>query len=235
MSEGPLEQLNRVAIVVGALAIVFAALVVALLAWGAPGETIARVVDLAGYLRRHNDGETKVMISLAAAVVTLLMLTVITVELTPSPSQKVRVQSMTSGDAVITTSQIAARIDSEVTQIPHIAQCAAIVARRGKRVEVVLDLHVDAGASLSQTADEACRRAHTLVEQQLGIEMAAMPRARLHYRELRLHPVGSTRESRTATSWATDSRAGQGYAADSRTGQGYEQPRTAEADLDQRG
>ena len=87
---------------------------------------------------------------------------------------------------MITTTQIAKRINAEVAQITHIAECAAIVAARGKNVEVVLDLHVDAGANLSQTADEACRRAHVLVEQQLGIEMAAMPRARLHYRELRL-------------------------------------------------
>ena len=216
MSDGPLDQLNRFVIVATALAVVFAALLVTLLAWAAPDETIARIGGFAGYLRRHNDGETKVIISLMAAVVTLLMITVITVELTPSPSQKMHVRSMTSGDAVITTSQIAARIESEVKQVPHIARCTAIVAPRGKNVEVVLDLDVDAGANLSQTADEACRRAHVLVEQQLGIEMAAMPRARLHYRELRLRgEAGGAAESRIATGW--------------------ERSRTAEGDLDQRG
>ncbi len=216
MSDGPLEQLNRFVIVVSALAVIFAALLVTLLAWAAPGESITRIADLASYLRRHNDGETKVIISLISAVLSLLMLTVITVELTPAASQKMRVRSVTAGEALITTSQIGARIDAEVAAIPHIARCTAIVAARGSRVEVVLDLDVDAGANLSQAADEACRRAHVLVEQQLGIEMAAMPRARLHYRELRLRgeDAVSAPASRIATGW--------------------ERPRT-EGDLDQSG
>ena len=40
LSDEPLDQLNRFVIVVGALAIVFVALLVALLAWGAPDGTI---------------------------------------------------------------------------------------------------------------------------------------------------------------------------------------------------
>jgi hypothetical protein len=217
VSDEPLEQLNRFGIVIGALGVIFVALLATLLAWGAPDETITRVSDLASYLRRHNDGETKAIISLAAAVLTLLMLMLIIVELTPSPTQKMRVRSMTSGGAVITTSQIAKRIDTDVMQVPHIAQCAAIVAARGKKVEVVLDLHVDAGANLSQTADEACRRAHVLVEEQLGIEMAAMPRARLHYRELRLQGKDAAMPTEPVIA------------------SGWERPRTPEGDLDQRG
>ncbi len=200
MSDDPLDQLNRFVIVAGALIVIFVALLAALLAWGEPDETIRRTADLAGYLQRHNDRETKLIISLAAAVIILLMLTAIIVELTPSPTQKMRVRSMKSGEAAITTAQIAERINAEVTQVPHIAECAATVVARGKKVDVVLDLHVDAGANLSQTADEACRRAHVLVEERLGIQMAAMPRARLHYRELRLRgeSVAPTTEQRDA-------------------------------------
>jgi hypothetical protein len=200
-NDDSLGELNRFIVVAGALVTIFVALLVALLAWGAPDETITRMADLAGYLRRHNDRETKIIISLAASVIVLLMLTAIIVELTPSPTQKMRVRSMKSGDAVITTSQIAERINAEVAQIPHIAQCAAIVGARGKKVDVVLDLHVGAGANLSQTADEACRRAHVLVEQQLGIEMAAMPRARLHYRELRLDGEAAATAAQRASGW----------------------------------
>lgn len=217
MSDDPLEQINRFLVVLSALVVVFVALLAVLFAWGAPDETINRIADFAGYLGRHNDRETKIIISLAAAVVILLMLTAIIIELTPSPTQKMRVRSMKSGEAVITTSQIAQRINTSVTQIPHIAACAATVAARGKKVEVVLDLHVDAGANLSQTADEACRRAHALVEQQLGIEMAAMPRARLHYRELRLSGDGAVtaQEDRIAGAW--------------------ERPHAHEGELDERG
>ena len=186
MGERSFDQLNRSVIVVTTLAVIFVALLAALLAWGAPDETIHRIADFSDYLGRHNDRETKAIISLAAAVIVLLMLTVIIIELTPSPVQKIRVASMKSGEAAITTSEIAARINAEVGTVPHVAECTARVAAHGKKIEVVLDLYLDAGANLTETADEACRRAHLLIERQLGIEMAAMPRARLHYRELRL-------------------------------------------------
>jgi hypothetical protein len=200
LGERSFDQLNRFVIVVAALAVIFAALLAVLLAWGAPDEAIRRVTDSSDYLRRHNDRETKAIISLIAAVVVLLMLTVVLVELTPSPVQKMRVRSMKSGEAAITTSEIATRINTEVGAVPHVADCVGRVWARGTKVEVVLDLYVGAGANLAETADEACRRAHLLVEQQLGIEMAAMPRARLHYRELRLGdggaaPAAPTQES----------------------------------------
>lgn len=217
MSDNPLDGLNRFVIVLGALAAVFIALLLVLLAWGAPDESITRIVDFASYLRRHNDRESKVIVSLASAVVILLMLTAIIVELTPSARQNMRVRNMKSGAAAITTAQIAERINAEVLQVPHIADCAATVAARGKRVEVVLDLHVDAGADLARTADEACRRSHVLVEERLGIEMAAMPRARLHYRELRLRGEGAA------------------SALERRGASGWERPRTTEGELDQRG
>ena len=186
MSDEPIDQANRFTVVAAALIVIFAALLVTMLAWLAPGGTIDHVADLAGWLRRHDDRETKIIISLVAAVVTLLMLMAIIIELTPSPTQKMRVRDMKSGEARITTQQIAERVDAEVHQIQHIAQCRATVVARGKKVEVILDLHVGPGADLSQTADEACRRADVLITQQLGIALAARPRARLHYRELRL-------------------------------------------------
>ena len=217
MSDDPLDKLNRFIIVGVALAGMFIALLVVLLAWGASDESITRIVDFASYLRRHNDRESKVVVSLASAVVILLMLTAMIVELTPSPRQNMRVRNMKSGAAAITTAQIAERINAEVLQVPHIAECAAMVAARGKRVEVVLDLHVDAGADLARTADEACRRSHVLVEERLGIEMAAMPRARLHYRELRLRGEGAA------------------SALERHGPSGRERPRTTEGELDQQG
>jgi hypothetical protein len=217
VSDDPLAQVNRFAIIVAAMVVAFVALLIVLLAWGAADESIKRIADLAGYLRRHNDGETKIIITLAAAVVVLLMLTAIIVEVTPSPTQKMRVRNLKSGDATITTKQIAERIEAEVLAAPHIAQCRATVAARGKRVEVVLDLHVGPGAKLAQTADDACHRAHVLVEERLGIEMAARPRARLHYRELRLR--GEMAEELAAARSAT----------------GWERPAGSEGERDERG
>ena len=161
-------------------------IVIVLFTWGAPGGSIDHISGLAGFLRRHNDRETKIIVSLAAAVVVMFALTVIVLEITPAADQRIRVRNITSGEAAITTSQMAERIDAEVSALPDIAGCTSTVIRRGKRVEVILDLYVSPGADLAQTADGACRVAQTLVEERLGIELAARPRARLHYRDLRL-------------------------------------------------
>lgn len=205
MNDEPLDQVNRFVIVVAALGAIFVALLVVLLAWGAASNSIARLDDLAGWLRDHNDRETKVVITLVATVVVLAMLTAIIIELTPSPTQKMRVRGIKSGSGAITTTQIAERINTEVLYIEHIAGSNAIVAARGRRVEVVLDLQVDEGADLARAADAACRSAQALVEQQLGIELAQPPRARLRYRELRLRkppgtPSGAAR-GQDATGW----------------------------------
>jgi hypothetical protein len=199
VSDGALDQVNRFALALLALAVIFLALLVVLLAWGAPSGTIDKIADLANWLRRHNDTETKTIVTLGALVVTLVMVMVMIVELTPSPTQKMRVRKMTAGHAVITTREIASRIDADVTQAPSVTECRSTVAARGKRVDVVLDLHVEPGADLSRTADDACHRAHLLVERELGIELASRPRARLHYRELRLR--GDAAPAPPPTGW----------------------------------
>ncbi len=198
MSDDPLDQLNRFIISLVALVVLFAALVVVLLAWGASDSTIGRVDDFAGYLRDHDGREAKAVVTVGALVIVLLMLTIMLVELTPSSTQRMRVRNVTSGEATLTTTQIAERIEHEIAAAPHIAGCDAIVAARGSRVEVVLDLHVDAGADLAKTADESCRIAHALVEDSMGIALTQPPRARMHYRELRLKDAGPPRP---ATGW----------------------------------
>lgn len=190
MSDNAIDQINRFVIVIAAMMIAFAALAVVLLAWGAPGGSIDKIADVASFLERHNDRETKIIITLGASVAVLLMLTVIVLEIAPPADQRMRVRNLKSGEAAITTSEIARLIDAEARAIAEVATCTSAVIRRGTRVEVVLTLHVNAGADLSQTADAACRAAQSLVEERLGIELAARPRARLHYRELRLGQEG---------------------------------------------
>jgi hypothetical protein len=206
MSDEPMDQANRFGIVVTALVVVFLALLVVLLAWGASSDSIGRIEDFAGWLRKHDDGETKTVITLGASVIVLLMLSVIILEVTPSPTQRLRVRNVKAGGATITTKEIAARINAEIEQhVADVSDCQAIVATHGKGVDVVLELHVEPGADLAHTANVACGRAHALVEQQVGVELASPPRARLHYRELRLReekvPTGWERPPAEPTGW----------------------------------
>jgi hypothetical protein len=204
VTDDPQEQWNRAAIVLAAMLVIFAALLVVVLAWGASSESIGRLEDFAGWLRRHDDGEAKTIVTLGALVIVLAMMSVIIVELTPSPTQRMRVRNVKAGGATITTTEIARRINMAVAGAGDVAECAATVAPHGKRVEVVLDLHVAPGADLARTADEACRRAQALVEEEIGVALAAPPRARLHYRELRLRrepEQAPASESTAPTGW----------------------------------
>lgn len=203
MSDDPIDVLNRLIIALVALLLIFGALLLVVVAWGATDSAIGRVEDFASFLRDHHGRDAKVVVTLGAVIATFLLLAVLIVQLTPSPLQKMRLRNVRSGDAVITTNEIAARIEDEARQAPHVRDAKAIVATRGKRIDVVLDLHVDAAADLARTADEACRRAHALVSGQMSIELAAPPRARLHYRELRLSEGagGAGASSDVVTGW----------------------------------
>lgn len=185
-SDDPIDQANRFAIVIVALGVMFLALLVTLLAWGDASASIGRLSDLAGYLRDHDNREAKVVLSLGAAVIVLLMLTVIVIEVTPSPLQKMRLRSVKAGDASITTVNIARRVEEAARGVEHVRDCAAVVATHGRGVDVVLDLHVDPGADLVGAADAACARTQAVCEQEIGVSLARRPRARMHYRELRL-------------------------------------------------
>ncbi|MBF6598893.1 MAG: hypothetical protein IVW36_00075 [Dehalococcoidia bacterium] len=222
-SDDPTDQANRFAIVIIALAVIFCALLVVMLAWGASAGSIARLNDFAGYLQDHDGRDAKLILTLGAAVVVLLMLAVVVIEVTPSPVVKMRLRGVQAGDASITTKEIAARVEAEARGVPHVRACTAVVAARGRRVDLVLDLHVDAGADLAQTADAACGRALLLVEQRLGITLAQPPRARLHYRELRLRDESLPPELRHSTvaaaaGWAAPTTNGPEEARDRRPG-----------------
>ena len=194
----PHIQWHRLTIAILAVLLIIAALGTILLAWIAPDASLDRLNDFTDFLADHNDRDGKLILTLAAVVVILLMACVLIVEVLP-PSNQLRVGDVESGVVAITTSQIAQRVEASVADVDQVSAAKATVSRRGNRVEVVLDLDVEAGADLARTADEACRRAHHLVERQLRIELAARPRARLHYRELRLTSAGN--ESPPATGW----------------------------------
>jgi hypothetical protein len=186
VSDDRVDLANRFIVVTAAMLIAFAALLIVLLAWGATSATIDRIEDFAGYLRDHDTTEAKAIVTLGALVVVLLMATAIIVELTPPATQRMRLRTVTSGNAAITTKEIAERIEAEVRESDAVDQVRAMITPRGPKIEVLLDLHVARDANLAEAADNACRRAQQLVESQLGIPLAQAPRARLHYRELQL-------------------------------------------------
>lgn len=188
-------RLNRFVVSLLAMIVIAGALVTIILTWTSADASIERITDFAGFLQDHDDQDGKLILTLAMVVLILLMASVLVLELAASPSQRMRIHNVTAGEVTITTARIGEHIDDAVRGVGHISDCRTTVARKGQRVEVILDLYVDPGADLAQTADEACRRAHSLVDK-LGIELASKPRARLHYRELRLQAEGKPPDDR---------------------------------------
>jgi hypothetical protein len=181
-----MDLTNRTLIIGGALIWIFLVLVVILLTWGAPDESIDRLGDLAGYLEDHNNGATKAIITLGGLILITLAALVIVIEIAPPETGSVRVQRVGAGEATIGTDEIVQRLEEELRRSPQLRGVQAAVIARGRKAEVQLDLYVAADADLTATSEEACRIARELVEQRMGVELDCSPKARIHYRELQV-------------------------------------------------
>jgi len=179
-----MDVTNRAIIVGGALIGVFLVLLVILLAWGAPDESIQRLGDLANYLEKHNSTGTKLVITLGGLILALLAGLLIIFELAPPETDSVRVRTSGAGDAGIGTDEVVQRLEDELRPLPSLSGVQANVAARGRKAEVKLDLFVGVQADLAATTEEALRRTRELVEGRMGIELEKAPQVEIHYREL---------------------------------------------------
>ncbi|MEX2158785.1 MAG: hypothetical protein WEB04_05210 [Dehalococcoidia bacterium] len=179
-----MDVTNRAIIVGGALIGVFLVLLVILLAWGAPDESIQRLGDLANYLEKHNSTGTKLVITLGGLILVLLAGLLIIFELAPPETGSVHVRTSGAGDAGIGIDEVVQRLEDELRPLPSLSGVQANVAARGRKAEVKLDLFVGVQADLAATTEEALRRTRELVEGRMGIELEKAPQVEIHYREL---------------------------------------------------
>jgi hypothetical protein len=193
-----MDVTNRVIIVAGALVWIFFVLVVILLAWGAPENSIDRLGDFVEYLDDHTDDLSRTILTLGGAILMLVAVILVIAEITPPATPAVKVQQVKAGSAVISTQEIESRVQQEIEAVPHVTRAAVKVLGRGRGVELDLDLHVDPEANLSETAEEACQRARELAEAKMGIALLQPPRAHLHYKELHLAPAAEAPSTEAA-------------------------------------
>jgi hypothetical protein len=184
---------NRGILVLLCLALIGGSAAIAGLAWAAPEESIDWLADAAVWLENHNTDGTKILITIGGILVGLVGLIVLVVELLPRRKTEVKVTGLQVGDAVLTTAAIGQRIEEAVNQVPNVADVRATVQAKRKGVLVNLDLHVDPQANLAAVTDEACEAARDILNEKVHVELLAPPRARLHYREMRLQGRGSRR------------------------------------------
>ena len=77
MSDDPLDQVNRAVIAIVALLLIFVAVLAVLIAWAEPLGAIGKLEDFTEWLRDHETREAKLILTLGAVVVVLLMAGVI--------------------------------------------------------------------------------------------------------------------------------------------------------------
>jgi hypothetical protein len=181
-----MNMFNRVALLLVCGLLIIGAGAIIGLTWAAPQESIDWLADASGWLDDHNTDGTKALITLGAGIAILLALVVLVAELLPRGTGEVSVTGLQGGDAVLTTAAIGQRIEEAVNQVPNVSDVRATVKAKGKAVLVGLDLHVDPDANLAEVTDAACQAARNVLQDRVHVELAAPPRARLHYRELRL-------------------------------------------------
>lgn len=162
------------------------ALVVILIAWGAPDESINRLGDLAGYLDGHNTAAAKLIVTFGGLILVLFAVLIVIFEVSPPEGKILRVGS---GGGRIGTEEVAHRLEYEVGALPQVGHVQATVVARGQKAEVNLELHVAPATGLAVAAEEACRLARRIVEEEMSVALARPPQAQLHYREL---PAGYT-------------------------------------------
>lgn len=181
-----MDLTNRILIISGMFLWIFVVIMVILLAWGAPDESIERIADLAVYLEDHNDFAGQLILTFGAAILVLLAAIVVITEVAPSETKSLKVANVGSGEARIPTDEVAHLVEAELRMLPQLNEVVATVQARGDKADVSLELHVGPEADIAATTDEACRRTSELLAQRIGVELARPPRAQLHYKELRV-------------------------------------------------
>jgi hypothetical protein len=185
-----MDETNRAGAILASVFLICLALIVILLAWGRPDESITRIADLSNFLGDHNTDATKLLITFGGLIVVLLGLTVVIFELAPPQTGSVRVAKVGSGEARIGTDEITRRLEDELRTVPRLRGAEARVFSRGSRAEVRLELYVDTEADVAQTANEAIQRTREIVESRMGVELDSPPKAEVHYSE---QPGGKSR------------------------------------------
>ena len=178
-----MDALNRAAVVGLAFAWVILMALVILLAWGADTETIDRLGDLVSYLDDHTDNASKLILTLGAAALIVLSLTIIVAELVPAEpaAAQVRLESVTGATAILPAEAITQRLESELRSLPQVQEAQAMVASRDRGLAVALNLTLAPDANVSSTTEEACRLAQETIEQKIGVALVGLPTVQIRF------------------------------------------------------
>ena len=187
-----MDATNRALIIAGALVWIFLVMVVVLLTWAEPDQSIEWIQDLAGYMDDHNETSSQLIITFGGLILILLGLALMIYEVTPSSAGTLNVKLPGGGTARIDTEEVARRVTEELRIMPQLREVHVEVTSRSAKAQVALELQVGEEADLSSTTEEACARTRQLLEERMGVTLNGPPKAKLYYRTLRVSKQAET-------------------------------------------
>jgi hypothetical protein len=167
------------------LLVVTLAVTVIVLAWTLPQETIDWLGGAVEWMDDNDGAVERLLLSSAAAAIGLLALALVVLQVLPAKGRAVRVVDLKAGDAVLSSADIALRVEEAVRRVPQVNGARAEVRARRKGVLVGLDLYVEPDANLAAVTDAACQAAQDVLNDKVHVALQAPPSVRLHYREPR--------------------------------------------------
>jgi hypothetical protein len=134
------------------------------------------------YLNDHTDNASKLILTLGAAALIVLSLTIIIAELVPAATPaEVRLESVTGATAILPTEAITQRLEEELRLLSQVQDAKATVAARDKGLAVALNLTLSPDANVASATEDACRLAQETIEQRMGVALVGLPTVQIGF------------------------------------------------------
>jgi hypothetical protein len=161
---------NRLAVTLLLLAIMVLAVLVAVLpaSLAGPAESVAAVAA------RTQDTGTQLAIAISALVVAALAFVLLVLEWRRPSRRTVVVAKGPGGTAELTSESVALRVKRAAESVAGVREAAPTIRSRGKSIDVLLGLSVDADADLPEKSQEVMDAVRSEAETRMGIPVKSL-------------------------------------------------------------
>lgn len=115
---------------------------------------------------------TRIVLIVAAALVSIVSLLIIYAEIRPARHKGVQLAQVKGGVAELSTESIAARIRQAAESMPDVRQISPSVVSHGKSVDINISLLANPGVDVSSKSSEIVQLARDLVERDIGVKVS---------------------------------------------------------------
>jgi hypothetical protein len=174
-----LNQVNRALIIGLALALIAATAALSFLLWADSSQLSDRVADFATYLRDHDGGSERLIITFAALLSMVLALLIVLLELSPESISDDLAVTGRGATLVVPREATAQHLGETLLQLPDVLSADVQIDSGKGTVNVEANLVVDPEAAPAQIRDAAVASLDSLLLQELGVHLDPASRIRV--------------------------------------------------------